>query len=441
MKLYLFRSVPAAAAAGFRSSYQLQNNRSTTIVARVWLAIALIVVVSNELVPYEHKIRGAGLYRVAYYSYAMSSMAVLATLWWLKRKKISPDSKLYRWACLGYSYIFAITCLLMSVAYQGNPVNNMTMYLMGLMLVGMLVVLELKELLLLSVLIELTFAIGVQFLDLSEAQQITNQTGSVFILIFFFLLSRLNYTFRANHFMQLQLIKKQKHALQEANKAKTAILGVVAHDLRTPFNNIQALVKLMQTRELSLADRQKFYDMILKSCQSSEDTINDLLVMARYEQEDEYPLQKTELCEFIVSLSEEWNIRLKETRQLTIRGSNAPLYVNLNPEKFRRVMDNLISNAIKFTDEHGQINIGISQTDREALLSISDNGIGIPQHLKPHLFSAFSKASRKGLRGEKSVGLGLSIANTLVQQHKGTINVESADNGTTFNIALPLCNN
>ncbi|HEY4652722.1 MAG TPA: HAMP domain-containing sensor histidine kinase [Pontibacter sp.] len=441
MKLYLGGSVPAASARGFTEFYQPQNNKSTTIVARVWLCIALLVLGSNLVYEYGHKIQGAALYRVAYYSYAITSLLILLLFWWLKRRQTEASSAFYRWVCLGYSYTFAITCLLMSVAYQGNPINNMTMYLMGLMLVAILVVLELKELLVLIVLIELTFAIGVQFLNLTEAQQIVNQTGSVFILIFFFLLSRLNYTFRANHYMQVQLIEQQKYELEKASKAKSTILGVVAHDLRGPFANIEALVKLMQRREPTIAEREKYHDMILKSCQSSSAIINDLLVMARYEQQEQYPLQKTELNEFVAKVYLEWQEQLKDTRQVELTIPDLPVYVSLNSDKFRRVLDNLLSNAVKFTGEQGLIRIGLAKSDRTILLSISDNGIGIPQDLKPFVFHAFSKASRQGLRGEKSVGLGLSIVSTLVMQHNGTIEVQSdAEHGTTFSIALPLSN-
>ncbi|MBB6610450.1 HAMP domain-containing histidine kinase [Pontibacter sp. Tf4] len=441
MKLYLFRSVPVAFADGFKAFYQPQNNKSTTIIARVWLAIALILLASNMVYPYEQKIQGAALYRIAYYSYATISALTLLLFCWFKHKKVAPDAGLYRWVCLGYSYTFAITCLLMSVAYQGNPINNMTMYLMGLMLVALLVVLELKELLILTILIGLSFSIGVQFLNLTDAQQITNQTGSVFILIFFFLLSRLNYSFRANNFIQLQLIETQKQELENVNKAKTTILGVVAHDLRGPFTNIESLIKIMRVREMTAAEKDRFYDMILQSCQKSASIINDLLVMARYEQDHSYTLQRTDLTAFVAEVHQQWNAELKDSRKIEFNVPSQPIYASIDPERFRRVLDNLLSNAVKFTQEQGHIRIGINCTDRDVLLKISDDGIGIPQDLKPHLFKAFSKASRKGVRGENSVGLGLNIVNTLVQQNNGAITVESnADQGTTFSITLPLSN-
>jgi len=441
MKLYLFNSVPAKYAPGFRAFYQLQNNKSTTIIAWVWLSIALIVLSSNIVLQFGQKIQGAAYYRVAYYSYLIGAAVFLLSRWWFRRKNIRPDNRIYRWASLAYSYSFAITCLLMSVAYQGNPVNNMTMYLMGLMIVAILVVLELKELVLMAVLIELTFAIGVQFLDLTEAQQIINQTGSVFILIFFFLLSRLNYSFRANNYIQLQLIECQKQELEKVNQAKTAILGVVAHDLRGPFANIEALIKLMRVRDMSPAEKDKFYNMILQSCQKSGAIINDLLVMARYDRDKDYPLQKVNLTEFVAEVHQEWQLQLKNTRQVAFDKPEQPVFATIEPERFRRVLDNLLSNAVKFTQEHGNIRIAMNCDDREILLKISDDGIGIPNDLKPYLFDAFSKASRKGVRGEASVGLGLNIVQALVQQNQGTIAVESeASQGTTIKIILPLSN-
>ncbi|MEJ8802737.1 sensor histidine kinase [Pontibacter sp. H249] len=442
MQLYLFRSAPAANASAFSDSYQPHNLKCTRMMAFIWLFISLTVLGSNSIFNYADKFPGAALFRVAYISYALTASVSLLSIYLLLKKGLPKAHPYFRYINLGYSFMFAITCLLMSVANQGNPINNMTMYLMGIILVALLWVLELKETITLMILVGLTFAIGVLFLDLSDAQFIANQTGSIFILIFFFLLSRLNYTFRVNHFMQLVQIEEKNAALEEISKAKSKILGVVAHDLRGPFSNIEMLVKLMKLKELNSEEKAKYLSMIEKSCQNSKAIINDLLDMAKAEQgRDHYPMEKTDLSVFVEQQYQEWKEQLNDNRNLTFSAVSAPVYASINSDKFKRVLDNLLSNAVKFTKENGSISINLSRKDNQILLQISDDGIGIPQDLKPHLFNAFSQAGRHGLRGEKSVGLGLNIVQKLVEQHNGIITVESDEHtGTTFNLMLPALN-
>ncbi|WP_299824457.1 HAMP domain-containing sensor histidine kinase [uncultured Pontibacter sp.] len=440
MQLYLFRSAPAAYAVAFKDFYQPHNLKCTRMMAIIWLSISLTVLGSNAIFDYADKFPGAALFRVAYLSYAASATLALSAIYFLLKRGLPKTHSYFRYINLAYSFVFAVTCLLMSVANQGNPINNMTMYLMGLILVALLWVMELREVVALVFLVGLTFAIGVLFLNLSDAQLIGNQTGSVFLLIFFFLLTRLNYTFRVNHFMQLKQIEEKNAALEDVSKAKTKILGIVAHDLRGPFSNIEMLVNLMQVKELNKEEMAKYYAMIQKSCQNSKAIINDLLDMARVDQEEHYPLEKTNLNLIVEQEYQEWKEQLKDSRQLEFMALPMPAYASINSDKFKRVLDNLLSNAVKFTKENGRISIKLSQKDKEFLLQISDDGIGIPQELKPHLFNAFSRAGRHGIRGEKSVGLGLNIVQRLVEQHKGSITVESDENkGTTFNLTLPAC--
>ncbi len=440
MKLYFFRSAPSEHVKEFREYYLPLNLKNMRILAIVMLSISVTVLASNAILKYDKYVWGAAYYRVAYITYCISSVFALSVEYLLRKKTLDRVGLYRQLLSVIYAFVFAITCLLMSVAVQGNPVNNMTMYLLGLILVAVLWVLELREALMLILLIELIFLTGLSLLSLTPQQLILNQTGSLFILLFFFILSRLHYSFRLNHFVQLRQIEAQKAALEEANKAKTSILGIVAHDLRTPYASIEMLIKLMQKKMLPADREATAYEMILKSCENAKSIINDLLVTARYEQEAPQ-FQKTDLNEFVDEVTAMWQMQLKPGRQLKFSKADFPVYVNLDPERFKRVLDNIISNAAKFTAENGQIRISLIEQANKATLQIADNGIGIPNKLLPHLFDSFTKASRKGINGENSVGLGLSITRKLVQQHGGQIEVDSEENnGTTFRIELPLSN-
>ncbi|WP_242927166.1 sensor histidine kinase [Pontibacter vulgaris] len=440
MKFYFFRSAPEDYIEGFRIYSLPQNLKNMRLVAYVMLGISFIVLASNAILKYDKYVWGAAYYRVAYISYLISSGFALSADYFLRKKIVNGRFLYQRLLHLIYGFTFAITCLLMSVAVQGNPVNNMTMYLLGLILVAVLWILELREALLLVLLTELIFVVGLSYLSLTPQQLILNQTGSVFILLFFFILSRLHYSFRLNHYMQLKQIEEQKSALEAANKAKTSILGIVAHDLRSPYASIEMLIKLIQKKMLSAEREETAYELILKSCTDAKSTINDLLEMARYEQETPL-LHHTNINDFLEEVSIPWQMQLKNSRQFQLHLAEMPVYVNIDPDRFKRVLDNIISNAVKFTNENGLIRIELEKSDSRVSLQISDNGIGIPDHLKPHLFESFSKASRKGIKGEHSVGLGLSIVKALVQQHGGEIEIDSSENvGTTFRIHLPANN-
>ncbi|TPE46170.1 sensor histidine kinase [Pontibacter mangrovi] len=438
MRLYFYHSAPKKYRAGFQLYILPSNVKSLHLLSRLWFVIAMLVLGSDMVFNYSVYFKGAALYRIAYLSYAIAGALVFAIARLLRKWPIEERPLVYRWLYLSYAYIFAVTCLLMSVAVQGNPMNNMTMYLFGLALVASLFVLDLAELLGLAVLVELSFAIGVSFLDLPTDRLIMNQTGSLFLVLFFFLISRLNYSFRLNHYLQLQEIAQKNKELEALSSEKSNILGIVAHDLRGPYANIEAMTKMLQSRPFPEEQQQRFYDMILKSCRSGSNIIAELLEVAKLEGEKNCELVPTELNAFLVEVEREWQIRLKGSRQLLLQKADEHVIVKLDAEKLKRVLDNLLSNAVKFTSENGNIRLSLSKQDRKVLLHVADDGIGIPDDMKPYLFEPFSKAGRKGMRGEQSVGLGLSITRKLVELQHGKIEVESlANHGATFRIAFP----
>ena len=103
----------------------------------------------------------------------------------------------------------------------------------------------------------------------------------------------------------------------------------------------------------------------------------------------------------------------------------------------QRALDNLISNAVKFSGAGEHIEISLKELNGEAFIAIKDFGVGISAEMLPYIFDRFSKASRRGVRGEESIGLGLSIVHEIIRKHGGEIAVNSVEkSGTTFTIAL-----
>ena len=125
--------------------------------------------------------------------------------------------------------------------------------------------------------------------------------------------------------------------------------------------------------------------------------------------------------------------------QFSVLASEQPVYVSLDLNKFQQVINNLLSNALKFTPDGGRITVQVERRQEQAVVTVSDTGIGIPLQWQSVLFDRFTQARRTGLRGEKTTGLGMSIIQTIVKLHQGQITFVSQEGqGTTFVIELPL---
>jgi two-component system sensor histidine kinase VicK len=126
------------------------------------------------------------------------------------------------------------------------------------------------------------------------------------------------------------------------------------------------------------------------------------------------------------------------SKNFVVKSSEEKLYADLDEVKFMQVLTNLVSNAIKFTPDGGEILITIEKNEDTLLMTVADNGVGIPKAVQPHLFEKFTRARRPGIKGEKSVGLGMYIIKRIVDLHEGKIWFTSEENkGTTFYVEIP----
>ena len=115
------------------------------------------------------------------------------------------------------------------------------------------------------------------------------------------------------------------------------------------------------------------------------------------------------------------------------------VYVNMDVSKFTQVVINLVSNAVKFTRDEGHVTVTVTGLSDRARVEVADDGVGIPAAMLPHVFERFTRARRPGLRGEETVGLGLSLCKTIVEWHEGTLAVASTEGqGSVFTIEIPL---
>jgi two-component system sensor histidine kinase VicK len=114
------------------------------------------------------------------------------------------------------------------------------------------------------------------------------------------------------------------------------------------------------------------------------------------------------------------------------------VYAHLDVNKMTQVLTNLVSNAIKFTPDGKRVAVKVEKWPGCFRVHVIDEGVGIPESLQPYLFERFTKARRPGLRGEHTTGLGLALCKTIVEWHKGSIKVNSAEGqGCTITVEIP----
>jgi signal transduction histidine kinase len=236
-------------------------------------------------------------------------------------------------------------------------------------------------------------------------------------------------------------VKVRTEDLVLSNKDKDRILGVVAHDLNNKLVGVIGYLDMIKDcgDQITPSEFERFTDKALESSLNARDIVVDLLEFSK-QKSDILTTEHVDIVTFIQSTVDCHTPKALDKKiELKINPVSEPLYCNVNRAKFSRVIDNLITNALKFTTSGGSILVNVGKGASGGIcISIKDSGIGIPDNLKEQIFKPFSIAGRAGTAQEKSTGLGLSIVKEIVDLHKGRIWFESsAGVGTTFFIWLP----
>ena len=236
----------------------------------------------------------------------------------------------------------------------------------------------------------------------------------------------------------IQAFNQTLSRLENLFNAQRRFIADVGHELRTPLTVIKGNVDLMTrmgcTDDESMVGIENEVDRLTR-------LVGDLLLLAQAES-GKLPLdaQTVELDTLLldalnqmqVLAGDRLNLRLGEIDQVLVCG---------DPDRLKQVIVNLVGNAIKYTPEGGDVRVGLSKTDTEAKLVVSDTGPGIPSEDLPHVFERFYRGEKSRTRSKdgKGFGLGLSIAFWIVRNHDGRIEVDSVEGeGTTFCVWLPL---
>ncbi len=232
------------------------------------------------------------------------------------------------------------------------------------------------------------------------------------------------------------LIEAKEEAEQLA-QVKSTLLANMSHEIRTPLTSIIGFASIM-AQEAS-GDHQEFAQLIEQNGQRLMDTLNSVLDLAQVEHRAvQNTLNRIEVAAEIEQIVQLLQLIAEEAGlYLRVECATEDTTASLDKNLLSRVLNNLISNAIKFTNEGGVV-VTVGADEEQVWVQVTDTGIGISPAFIPHLFDEFSQESAGLARAFEGSGLGLAISRRLVQTMGGVIEVESEQNvGSTFTVRLP----
>ncbi|MDH5182744.1 MAG: ATP-binding protein [Gammaproteobacteria bacterium] len=226
-------------------------------------------------------------------------------------------------------------------------------------------------------------------------------------------------------------------------KMKDEFISIVSHELRTPLTSLRGSLGLViggMTGEIP--DKAKeFLSMAEKNAERLTLLINDILdIQAIKSGQLSFDMHNIELADILqTAIDENMNFAKQSAISIKLSDINQALPVHVDASRIQQVLDNLISNAIKFSPDNDVITVSTTVKDKQVVVSVCDNGPGVTEAFQPSLFDKFTQGEESSTRNFSGSGLGLSIAKGIIEQHGGSITYQrSASGGSCFSFKLAL---
>ncbi len=238
----------------------------------------------------------------------------------------------------------------------------------------------------------------------------------------------------------------RKKVLAEANEMKDRLFSVIAHDIRSPINNLSGILSLLQNDMLTREEQTEIFHELQEKIDLSGETLTALLEWASLHFNKQSAIterRNTLVCisDIINGLCIFYKKELATKKIAFINKTDPALYIEADNDQIQFVLRNLIGNAIKFSHTDGSAFIDVAthiQPNGHVAITITDNGVGMPAEKAAELFSTSRKISTPGTANEKGAGLGLQFCKDFVLLHGGTLSATSAiGQGSVFTIILP----
>lgn len=236
--------------------------------------------------------------------------------------------------------------------------------------------------------------------------------------------------------------RQQMHYFETLAKMRQQFIQGATHDLKNPLHIVLGYAGLLEGMSGAEFDEtgQTLVQGIINGAQKMQALIDEMLDLAQLETgRTELEIGEVGVYTLLQHVKDSYvGMAAQKRQQLTVAPdvSAAKVFVDIN--RFIRALENLVTNAIKYTPEGGQIELSATQSGDEVIVSVQDNGLGIPAESMVNLFEPFYRVNTSAHREQDGTGLGLSIVKTIIEQHNGRVTVESTiGQGSTFRLHIP----
>lgn len=220
---------------------------------------------------------------------------------------------------------------------------------------------------------------------------------------------------------------------------KTDMIRVAAHDLRSPLTVMSGYIGMLRTDLAPHLNEQQvgYFEQIKTSVERMQHMVTDILSLERIAELSGGHTDPVNLSALVRKAYERYAAQATQQFTLDLQNSEDVIVYGVYPLLVEAV-DNLISNALKYTPKDGRINVALSADADSALFTVTDSGYGIPKEMQQNLFKPFFRAKTKETRGIEGTGLGLNLVKSIIERHNGQIHFESNyGKGSTFGFILP----
>nr|WP_279285225.1 PAS domain-containing sensor histidine kinase [Clostridium chromiireducens] len=229
---------------------------------------------------------------------------------------------------------------------------------------------------------------------------------------------------------------------QQQNKFITEFFSNISHELKTPLNVIFSSLQLLNVYDDKefVKNRKKYLDVMKQNCYRLIKLVNNLLDIVKYDSGFIIPNMQNEDIVYIVETIAMSIVPYAEDKgiELVFDTDVEEKIIAFDVDKMERIILNLLSNALKFTDRGGYIYISIKDKDEKVEISVKDTGIGIAVDKKEFIFGRFTQVNKSLKRNHEGTGIGLSLVKSFVELHNGEIKLESKlGHGSEFTVVLP----
>ena len=230
---------------------------------------------------------------------------------------------------------------------------------------------------------------------------------------------------------------------EKEERERRLFVSNVSHELRTPLTSVKSYLEALDEGALSEPVAPDFIKVSLDETNRMMRMVTDLLHLSRIDNAtshlDVELINFTAFITFILNRFDQIRGQDEEKKYELVRDYPiTSVWIEIDTDKMTQVIDNILNNAIKYSPDGGKITVSMKTTDDQMILSISDQGLGIPKQDLPRIFDRFYRVDRARSRAQGGTGLGLSIAKEIIKQHKGFIWAKSEyGKGSTFTIVLP----